>query len=808
MTLKYFNSKSPHGEKEEAKRMALTTLSRLLIVVLSWFLLTGCVQDATPTPSLKEDSDALFGDSDIDKAQLEIASSVSVLKGKEETPLSEGIELPALSENQNDITAQAVLPDTSGFVYYIQHDPSSTTEPFSIFRFDQHNDVNTKIYAGLREIQAVSGNVEGTIIALSMREATNPTSDFEIFRFFVDTRRTQRLTDNTVDDTNISMSSDALKLVWEQAIAGKATVVLRSYRDTTTLVDFQESILSRSEPQRQPSLSSNGRFIALIRDLKNGRDVLERFDTATNSYLGITGSSTSVLEHPSISNDGNKTVYLENRPNGTDLIVVKTVSKNSLQVVANSARLEHPFISADGLFVTYGQLENNAIKVFTKNLNNNGKLRITNPVSPINHLGMSWQLPFASQQKVIPFDQTGPDRFGFPLAMSGSLMVVGARDDNDSTGSAYLLSRNFAGEWSVFKKLVASDGAGFDRFGSAVAISGNTVVVGASSKNRDLDGDGRLEQSVGSVYIFERDQGGKDNWGEAKKLVASDEQEFASFGQAVTISADIVAVGGNLEQVYLFGRNVGGPNNWGEIKIVSNSDRQGRQNFGGSVAVSGDTLVVGAPIKNADINNDGSEELFVGAAYIFQKDQGGTDNWGEVKKLTASDVAAFDFFGQAVAISGDVVVIGTPGADHDTNNDGVVESGAGAAYLFARNQGGTDNWGEVKKLVASDATSDAVFGGSVAVSSDVVVVGSSAENHDTNNDGTDESSVGAAYVFSRNQGGFDNWGETKKLVAADGAGSDFYGAAVAISGKVIAVGAVLDDNSNGVDAGAIYIDER
>ncbi len=710
-----------------------TLLGRFMMVVLPWLLLTACVQSTFPTPSAKDNSPALFSDGDVDDAELALAGTVALLEGKEETPLPESIELPALSENQSDFTAQAVLPDASGFVYYIEHDPSSATEPFSIFRFDQRNDVNTKIYAGLREIQGVAGSFDGTIIALSMRETTSLTSDFEIFRFFVDTRRTQRLTDNLVDDTNIAMSGDALKLVWEQAVSGKATVVLRSYRDAVTLTDFQESFLNRNEPQRQPSLSSNGRFIVLIRDLTATRDILERFDTVTNSYLNLAGSSTSVLEHPSISNDGDKTAYLENRPNGTDLILVKTVSASTLQIVANTPRLEHPFISADGLFVTYGQLENNAIKVFTKNLSNNGKLRITNPVSSISHTGMSWQLPFASQNKLIAFDGTRDDKFGRSVAVSGSLMVIGADADRDAIGSAYLYNRNELGQWSLVKKLISSDGQRFDFFSDAVAISGDTVVVGASQSNRDVNGDGRPEFTVGLAYIFQRNQGGKDNWGEVKKLVASDANSGHNFGTSVAISNDLVIVGairegGGLGAAYVFGRNRGGNNNWGEIKKLTNSDRSSFQNFGATMGLSGDTAVVGAPGKDA--------------AYIFQKDQGGTDNWGEVKKLTSSDGTGRDIFG-VVAISGDVVVVGAPFEDHDTTGDGVDELDAGAAYIFGRDQGGLNNWGEVKKLIASD-----------------------------------------------------------------GAAEDTYGQAVAISGQAVVVGTPNNDNSNGNDAGAVYIDER
>ena len=105
-----------------------------------------------------------------------------------------------------------------------------------------------------------------------------------------------------------------------------------------------------------------------------------------------------------------------------------------------------------------------------------------------------------------------------------------------------------------------------------------------------------------------------------------------------------------------------------------------------------------------------------GAAYVFERDQGGAGNWGQVKKLTASDAEAGDDFGASVAVSGDTAVVG---AAYEIRRG----SAAGAAYVFERDQGGAGNWGQVKKLTASDAEADDRFGASVAVSGDTAVVG-------------------------------------------------------------------------------------
>ena len=203
--------------------------------------------------------------------------------------------------------------------------------------------------------------------------------------------------------------------------------------------------------------------------------------------------------------------------------------------------------------------------------------------------------------------------------------------------------------------------------------------------------------------------------------------------------------------------------------------------FGSPVLFSGGTLAVGA--HRADVGGNVNQ----GAAYIFYRDQGGADNWGQVAKLTASDGAAGDYFGNGVVVSGDTVVVGA-------YLDG---GGKGSAYVFERGQGGADNWGQVKKLTASDAIGNDKFGRSAAISVDTVVIGAHVED----GAGSDR---GAAYVFERNQGGADSWGQVTKLTASDSADDDYFGRATAISGDTVVVGAYGEDGA-GSDRGAAYI---
>lgn len=263
-------------------------------------------------------------------------------------------------------------------------------------------------------------------------------------------------------------------------------------------------------------------------------------------------------------------------------------------------------------------------------------------------------------------------------------------------------------------KLTASYGAAGDLFGISVSISGDTLVVGSRE-----DDSGR-----GSAFVFERNEGGADNWGEVKKLTASDGEENDNFGQSVSISGDTLVVGALFDDsrgsAYVFERNEGGADLWGEVKKLTASDAADGDRFCFSVSVSSDTIVAGAF----------GDDTFRGSAYVFERNEGGADNWGEVKKLTASEREEFDVFGFSVSISGDTILVGAQEDDSDR----------GSAYVYERNPGGADNWGEVTKLTASDGAEDDLFGNSVSISGDTLVVGALE----------DDSDKGSSYIFTIN----------------------------------------------------------
>jgi hypothetical protein len=352
-------------------------------------------------------------------------------------------------------------------------------------------------------------------------------------------------------------------------------------------------------------------------------------------------------------------------------------------------------------------------------------------------------------------------------------------------GAAYIFQVDAGGTWVQVARLTAADTEAYDEVGFSVSLSGDTAIVGGVS---------------GPASIFSRDFGGPDNWGEVVALVGSDTED-ESFGRSVSISGDTAIVGAALHShdvpisgsAYIFQRDAGGPENWGQVAELTAADPEGADFFGWSVSLMGDTAIVGAWGNDDDATESGS-------AYIFQRDFGGPDNWGEVVKLTASDADLLDWFGWSVAVSGDTAFVGAP-----SNNDACprnVHCNSGSAYIFQRDLGGPDNWGEVVKLTASDAAMFDTFAGAISLSGDIAIAGATQDD-----DGGAQS--GSAYIFQRDAGGTDNWGEVVNLSATDAAVFDNCGAAVSLDGETAFVGANLDDEACArdpfCDSGSAYV---
>jgi choice-of-anchor B domain-containing protein len=277
-------------------------------------------------------------------------------------------------------------------------------------------------------------------------------------------------------------------------------------------------------------------------------------------------------------------------------------------------------------------------------------------------------------------------------------------------------------------------------FGRAVGIASGDVLVGEPNN----------ATKSGLVYVYRKAAG---KWAEVTALSARDAKPSDGFGNTLDISGNLMIVGAaraddNKGAAYVFQRDTRGA--WTEIGKLSANDGVANEGFTSALAISGDLAVVAAPTQNKQ----------TGAVYVYRR----TDtSWAQEAKLLAPEAKEQGFFGQAVAIVGDRILVGEPGRDERT----------GAAHVFAR-QG--DNWTAVARLSASNLQKNDRFGAPIAVDGNRVFVGALTQNNQ----------MGSVFVFQRDAQG--EMRETSRLFAYEARPGEQFGTAIAATGSNIFVG--------------------
>lgn len=386
---------------------------------------------------------------------------------------------------------------------------------------------------------------------------------------------------------------------------------------------------------------------------------------------------------------------------------------------------------------------------------------------------------FVQTAQIVAGDGRANERFGSAVAIDGDTLVV-----NSNYGSypvepnaVYVFVRD-GSAWTFQAKLTASDGTPNDQFGIAVAIDGNTILVGAYLA--DIEGN----EDQGAAYVFTRSG---ETWTEQARLTASDGIADGFFGWSVALWGDTALVGVNPWGVgaqyidrqgaaYVFTRS---GDTWTEQERLSVDDGE-LEYFGYAVALHGTTAVVGAG------GGGTAGGLVRGAAYVFTYNGAA---WSEQARLTASD-GGVDAFGGALDFDGSTLIVGAP----FFTIDGVF--GRGAVYIYT---GSGAAWTEQAKLMASDYENNREFGYAVAVQGDTALVAAMIGNVDGN------VNQGAAYVFTLSESG---WSEQAKLTHNGGAEHDFFGDDVALDAGTALIGAPRVDVNGNEDQGAAYVFER
>ncbi len=365
--------------------------------------------------------------------------------------------------------------------------------------------------------------------------------------------------------------------------------------------------------------------------------------------------------------------------------------------------------------------------------------------------------------KLLPNDGAAGDTFGFSVGIDNGVVIVGSKRDDIAgvvSGSAYLFDANTG---TQLDKFVPADGAFNDNFGFSVAIDGGVVAIGSGLNSETASG-------AGAAYLYDVNTGLQ-----TQKLLALDGESSDFLGRSVAINGGLTLAGALLEDAngadagaaYLFDTATGA-----QIHKLLPTDGVAGDLLGNSSGLSGNVAIVGAHF------NDANGIHKSGAAYLFD-----TATGLQTAKLTASDGGAFDFFGDSVAIDGNVAIVSAP--LHAANG---VDSGA--AYLFDVTTGN-----QIAKLLPNDGSPDDIFGESVAIQGGVAIVGAMGDDR---NGGM---YAGSAYLFDVATGV-----QLAKLQASDGAINSKFGAAVGISGNIAIVGSAGDDDL-GTSSGAAYLFE-
>lgn len=366
---------------------------------------------------------------------------------------------------------------------------------------------------------------------------------------------------------------------------------------------------------------------------------------------------------------------------------------------------------------------------------------------------------FVQEQEILSNDGKANDFFGWSVAVSDDTLLVGAVDAGDvGQGAAYLYQFQ-NGTWQQIQEL--SPGVSGDFFGNALSIDNTSLAVSATGAG-----------TAGLVYVYQNANG---TWDLSQVVTPNNTASGLVFGYTLALHGDTLIVGApgfqsNQGAVYVFTRNNG---TWIQNQqIVADDGVDGDGNgFGSALAFSGDTLVVSSPNFN----------LAQGAVYVFDLING---TWVQSQKIVGETVGII--FGESVSIDGTTFIVGAPLGQVDGNTLGVV-------YVFQKSG---DSWIQSQKLAANNGAMFDQLGFFVAMEGDVIVA--AAPSADVQAPPLN----GAVYVFVNEDGTFV---QTQELVGLPGSANDAFGTALAMHHGKIMVGAQTTNVSSQDFQGSAFL---
>ena len=524
--------------------------SRFSVIVFLLFILVSCTSTKTPVqPDPNEQP--LFTDVDLDKAtvqklttrSVEVASEVSSATGSTVDK----------SADSGPITAQAVLPGATGVIAYIRYTPAATN-PYSIILFDQATDIRTVVYNGKREIDSVAVDGLGAKVVFSSRQTISLTSDFEVYELILNPKTVTALTNNTSDDTNVSISADAAIIAWEGLRTTTATRQLQWLETATSTLRTLNSAVNDT----MPSVSGNGAYLAFIRTLSTGTIRVSVYQLS-NSTLTNVYNNTVVKKHPSVTDDKSKVAWTE--VGTTTRVYIKDMATGiRTSVVANASGIEHAHLRKDGKYLTYGLLQSGKWQLYTRDLITNISIKGIGSTT-YDTKGMFWAPSFLDTtfgNKGFVFTDFGKDEQAKALTIDGSGKLVVAGDftnidDNWDVGVVrYNANGDLDNSFGTQGKVI-TDNVGDTDLVYDIKIDNNGDILAAGKTFGDTSGlgdfivsrynaNGIPDTSFDTDGVVLTDFGGYDD--ESKAIAIDNDGKIVVAG---TVLTDIYEVSGSYD---------------------------------------------------------------------------------------------------------------------------------------------------------------------------------------------------------------------------------------------------------------------
>ena len=384
-----------------------------------------------------------------------------------------------------------------------------------------------------------------------------------------------------------------------------------------------------------------------------------------------------------------------------------------------------------------------------------------------------FQSPTVTQTKLV---ESGSRTLGWSVDIDEDTLVLGAYLENANgtqSGAAYIFSFDTTtNDWIFSKKITGSSVDGRAWFGYAVAIEGNTIVVGAPL-DESID---NPANTVGAVFVFEKSD---DDWVETDRIEITTTVD-GLLGMSVDISGDALIAGDpsddeinpNAGAAYIYQRNL--DNTWSQVTKLMDSTLPNAAEFGESVAIHENTAVVGM-----------SDGTIFGKVYLYAPSENPPNDWELIKEILNGNG-----FGKSVDIFEDVLVVGSPLYDHESINDG-------ALFSYERNRGGDNNWGQLAVLTSTNTTQ---LGESVSIHETTIIAGAPFSDRDSNDSGL-------AVMFKQDSTDPTVWDNIVELIPSDPDANSRFGESVAISNDGILVGRPFSDEFADMSGSAYVFSE-